>query len=161
VLQGIAQVGLTFRGLYGEGSEVVGNFFQISNQTTLGKTEEDLIEHLQRIVQQVVQYETQARAVLLRDARTVIEDKVWRAYGLLRHARSTSFEEVMTLLSGVRLGGGLDLIKGLRVYTLNRIMIFAQAAHLELAGGSGEADPDVRRAAYVREALAAEPVETA
>jgi len=91
----------------------------------------------------------------------VIEDKVWRAYGLLRHARSTSFEEVMNLLSGVRLGVGLDLIRGLRVYTLNRIMIFAQAAHLELAGGGGEADPDVRRAAYVRQALAAEPVETA
>jgi protein arginine kinase len=162
VLQGISQVGLTFRGLYGEGSEVVGNFFQISNQTTLGKTEEDLIDHLQRIVQQVVQYETQARAVLLRDARTVIEDKVWRAYGLLRHARSTSFEEVMNLLSGVRLGVGLDLIQGLRVYTLNRIMIFAQAAHLELSGGAGAGtDPDVRRAAYVRQALAAEPVETA
>src|SRR5690606_26315405 len=78
VLQGSAQVGLTFRGLHGEGSEVVGNFFQVSNQTTLGKTEEDLIEHLQRIVQQVVQYEKQARQVLLRDARTVIEDKVWR-----------------------------------------------------------------------------------
>src|SRR3954469_17908253 len=154
VLQGISQVGLTFRGLYGEGSEVVGNFFQISNQTTLGKTEEDLIDHLQRIVQQVVQYETQARAVLLRHARTVIEDKVWRAYGLLRHARSTSFEEVMNLLSGVRLGVGLDLIRGVRVYTLNRIMIFAQAAHLELAGGA-ETDPDVRRAAYVRQALAA------
>lgn len=160
VLQGISQVGLTFRGLYGEGSEVVGNFFQISNQTTLGKTEEDLIEHLQRIVQQVVQYETQARAVLLRDARTVIEDKVWRAYGLLRHARSTSFEEVMNLLSGVRLGVGLDLIRGVRVYTLNRIMIFAQAAHLELVDGAGQ-DADVARAAYVRQALAGEPVEPA
>ncbi|HEU4558575.1 MAG TPA: protein arginine kinase [Longimicrobium sp.] len=160
VLQGISQVGLTFRGLYGEGSEVVGNFFQISNQTTLGKTEEDLIEHLQRIVQQVVQYETQARAVLLRDARTVIEDKVWRAYGLLRHARSTGFEEVMNLLSAVRLGVGLDLIRGVRVYTLNRIMIFAQAAHLELVDGAGQ-DADVARAAYVRQALAQEPVEPA
>ncbi|MBV9109070.1 MAG: protein arginine kinase [Gemmatimonadetes bacterium] len=161
VLQGISQVGLTFRGLYGEGSEVVGNFFQISNQTTLGKTEEDLIDHLQRIVQQVVQYEAQARTVLLRDARTVIEDKVWRAYGLLRHARSTSFEEVMNLLSGVRLGVGLDLIRGVRVYTLNRIMIFAQAAHLELLNGGAVGDADVARAAYVRQALAEDPVETA
>lgn len=161
VLQGISQVGLTFRGLYGEGSEVVGNFFQISNQTTLGKTEEDLIDHLQRIVQQVVQYEAQARAVLLRDARTVIEDKVWRAYGLLRHARSTGFEEVMNLLSGVRLGVGLDLIPGVRVYTLNRIMIFAQSAHLELLNGAGAGDADVTRAAYVRQALAGDPVESA
>jgi protein arginine kinase len=158
VLQGISQVGLTFRGLYGEGSEVVGNFFQISNQTTLGKTEEDLIDHLQRIVQQVVQYETQARQVLLRDAPVVIEDKVWRAYGLLRHARSTSFEEVMNLLSGVRLGVGLGLISGVGVYTLNRIMIFAQAAHLEQGAGGplAEADADVQRAAYVRRALEAE-----
>jgi protein arginine kinase len=158
VLQGISQVGLTFRGLYGEGSEVVGNFFQISNQTTLGKTEEDLIDHLQRIVQQVVQYETQARTVLLRDAPVVIEDKVWRAYGLLRHARSTSFEEVMNLLSGVRLGVGLKLIPDLSVYTLNRIMIFTQSAHLEQVAGSTlqEGDADVQRAAYVRAVLSSE-----
>ncbi|HEX2095385.1 MAG TPA: protein arginine kinase [Longimicrobiaceae bacterium] len=158
VLQGIAQVGLTFRGLYGEGSEVVGNFFQISNQTTLGKTEEDLIDHLQRIVQQVVQYEMHARTVLLRDAPTVIEDKVWRAYGLLRHARSISFEEVMNLLSGVRLGVGLDLLPGLSVYSLNRIMIFAQAAHLEqMAGGAlPTGEVDVYRAAFVRRTLAQE-----
>ena len=163
VLQGISQVGLTFRGLYGEGSEVVGNFFQISNQTTLGKTEEDLIDHLSRIVQQVVQYETHARTVLLRDAPTVLEDKVWRAYALLRHARSTSFEEVMNLLSGVRLGVGLKLIPGLSVYTLNRIMIFAQQAHLDQVtnGAAGEGDADVRRARYVRRTLAAEPVESA
>ena len=155
VLQGISQVGLTFRGLYGEGSEVVGNFFQISNQTTLGKTEEDLIDHLQKIVQQVVQYEKQARNVLLRDARTVIEDKVWRAYGLLRHARSISFDEVMNLLSGVRLGLGLKLLPGLRVYTLNQIMIFTQSAHLEkMAGNSLSAgEADIFRATYVRRLL--------
>lgn len=155
VLQGISQVGLTFRGLHGEGSEVVGNFFQISNQTTLGKTEEDLIDHLQKIVQQVVQYETQARTVLLRDARTVIEDKVWRAYGLLRYARSISFDEVMNLLSGVRLGLGLKLLPGLRVYTLNQIMIFTQSAHLEkMAGNSLSAgDADTYRAGYIRRLL--------
>lgn len=158
VLQGISQVGLTFRGLYGEGSEVVGNFFQISNQTTLGKTEDDLLEHLQQIVRQVIQYETQARGVLLRDAPTVIEDKVWRAYGLLRHARSLSFEEVMNLLSGVRLGVGLKLLPRLRVYTLNRIMIFAQAAHLEQMAGNplAKGETDAFRAAYVRRALGSE-----
>jgi protein arginine kinase len=155
VLQGIAHMGLTFRGLHGEGSEVVGNFFQISNQTTLGRTEEDLIEHLENVVRQVIQYESQARSVLLRDAPTVIEDKVWRAYGLLRHARSLSFEEVMNLLSGVRLGAGLKLLPRLRVYTLNRIMIFAQAAHLEQMAGKllSESEADAFRAAYVRRTL--------
>jgi protein arginine kinase len=155
VLHGLTQVGLTFRGLYGEGSEVVGNFFQISNQTTLGKSEEDLIDHLQKMVRQVMEYESRARGILLRDAPSVIEDKVWRAYGILRHARSLTFEEVMNLLSGVRLGLSLKLIPGLRVYTLNRIMIFAQNAHLELLAGRslGPNEVDVHRASYVRRVL--------
>jgi protein arginine kinase len=155
VLQGLAQVGLTFRGLYGEGSEVVGNFFQLSNQTTLGKSEEELLDHLGKIVRQVVTYEEQARQVLLRDAPTIIEDKVWRAYGLLRYARSLSFEEAMNLLSGVRLGVGLNLIPGLSVYTLNKLMIFAQPSHLAALAPRREQDPELRavRAAYIRRLL--------
>ena len=160
VLQGLSQVGLTFRGLYGEGSEVVGNFFQVSNQTTLGKTEEDLVDHLDRIVRQVIEYERRARRVLLRDAYQVTEDKIWRAYGLLRYARSLTFEEMMNLLSGVRLGAALKLLPGLRVYSLNKIMIFTQSAHLEDAAGRklppGECD--AHRATYVRRILATEGV---
>ena len=158
VLQGLSQVGLTFRGLYGEGSEVVGNFFQISNQTTLGKTEEDLVEHLEKIVRQVIQYEAQARQVLLRDAAQVTEDKIWRALGLLTYARSLSFEELMNLLSGVRLGVSLKLLPKLRVYTLNKLMIFTQAAHLEQAAGRDlpPSESDAHRAAYVRRILATE-----
>jgi protein arginine kinase len=158
VLQGIAQVGLTFRGLYGEGSEVVGNFFQLSNQTTLGKSEDDLIDHLQKIVQQVIQYEMQARAVLRRDAPAVIQDKVWRAYGLLRYAHSISFEEVMNLLSGVRLGVSLKLLPTPSVYTLNQILIFSQPAHLSQSAGRSltATEVDVQRAAYVRRVLHAE-----
>ena len=158
VLQSISQLGLTFRGLYGEHSEVVGNFFQISNQTTLGKSEEDLIDHLDRTVAQVIEHELGAREILMRDAPTVIEDKIWRAYGLLRYARSLSFEEVMNLLSGVRLGLSLNIVSGLRVYTLNKIMIYAQDAHLEQAAGHplAEAENDFQRAAYVRRILATE-----
>jgi protein arginine kinase len=158
VLQGIGQVGLTFRGLYGEGSEVVGNFFQISNQTTLGKSEEDLVEHLTEIAGKVMNWEGQARNVLMRDAPTLIEDKIWRAYGMLRYARSLSFDEVMNLLSGVRLGASMNLLSGLRVYTLNKIMIYAQNAHLEQAAGRplSEAEADVHRAAYVRRVLVTE-----
>jgi protein arginine kinase len=158
VLQGIGQVGLTFRGLYGEGSEVIGNFFQISNQTTLGKSEEDLIEHLQKIVWKVIQVEIEKRAVLMRDAPAVLEDKIWRAYGLLRFARSLSFDEVMNLLSGLRLGVSMNLLPGLRVYTLNKIMIYAQTAHLEQAAGRKltDAEGDLHRATYVRRTLEAE-----
>jgi len=157
VLQGLTAVGLTFRGLYGEGSEVIGNFFQISNQTTLGRSEEELLEHLERTVRQVLQYEQRARGVLLRDVPRVIEDKVWRAYGLLRYARSLSFEEAMNLLSGVRLGVSLNLLPGPSVYALNQIMIFAQAAHLEHRAGRAlaPAETDEARAAYIRESLEA------
>jgi len=152
VLQGLSQVGLTFRGLYGEGSEVVGNFFQLSNQTTLGKSEEELLDHLGKIVRQVIEYELQARDVLLRDAPTIIADKVWRAYGLLRHARSLTFEETMNLLSGVRLGVGLNLIPGLSVYTLNKLLIYTQPAHLAALESRPTGDPELQtaRATYVR-----------
>lgn len=162
VLQGLSQVGLTYRGLYGEGSEVVGNFFQLSNQTTLGKSEEDLVDHLDRIVRQVIQYEIHARQVLLRDAPSVTEDKIWRAYGLLRYARSLSFEDLMNLLSGVRLGTSLKLLPGLRVYSLNKIMIFTQPAHLEEAAGRdlSPTESDAHRATLVRRILSTEGVVT-
>jgi protein arginine kinase len=152
VLQGLAQVGLTFRGLYGEGSEVVGNFFQLSNQTTLGKTERELLDHLGKMVRQVMEYEEQAREVLLRDVPTIIEDKVWRAYALLRYARSLSFDETMNLLSGVRLGVGLGLVDRCGLYALNKLLIHTQPAHLAMFEGVATDDPDlnVRRARYVR-----------
>jgi protein arginine kinase len=158
VLQGLTQVGLTFRGLYGEGSEVVGNFFQLSNQTTLGKSEGELLDHLGRIVRQVIEYEEQARDVLLKTAGGTVEDKVWRAYGLLRYARTLTFEETMNLLSGVRLGVGLNLITGLSVYTLNKLLIHTQPAHLAALDGRQIGDPEVpvTRAAYVRRLLRAE-----
>jgi protein arginine kinase len=158
VLQGLSQVGLTFRGLYGEGSEVVGNFFQLSNQTTLGKSEEELLDHLGKIVRQVIEYEEQAREILLREATTIVADKVWRAYGTLRHARTLTFEETMNLLSGVRLGAGLNLIPGLSVYTLNKLLIFTQPAHLAALEGRATGDPELPtvRATYVRRVLDAE-----
>jgi protein arginine kinase len=162
VLKGLNQVGLTFRGLYGEGSEVLGNFFQMSNQTTLGKTEEDLVDHLNQIVGQVIQYEQQARQILLKEALAVTEDKIWRAYGLLRYAKSLSFEEMINLLSGVRLGASLKLLPRLRVYTLNKIMTYSQAAHLEQAAGRDLLPPerDAHRASFVRRILAKEGVVT-
>ena len=155
VLQGLGQVGLTFRGLYGEGSEVVGNFFQISNQTTLGSAEEELLDKLLRVVAHVIEREEEARKVLLRDAGYIIEDKLWRAYGTLRYARNLTFDEAMNYLSGVRLAVGLKLIDGLSVYTLNKLLIFSQAAHLAYAEGRtlSENDTNLARARYVRTTL--------
>ena len=158
VLAGLQTMGLTYRGLYGEGSEVLGNFFQISNQTTLGRSEEELTEHLARVVRHVIQREQEARRVLWRDAGYIIEDKLWRAYGTLRFARSLTFDEAMNYLSGVRLAVGLKLITGLSVYTLNKLLIFCQSAHLAYAEGRAltESEANLARARYVRQALEAE-----
>ena len=155
ILQGLTQVGLTFRGLYGEGSEVVGNLFQLSNQTTLGKSEGELLDQLGKLVRRVMEHEEQARQLLLRGAPAILEDKVWRAYGLLRHARMLSFEETMNLLSGVRLGVGLRLIPDVSLYTLNRLLVFTQPAHLVVSPGRPLSDDElpVRRAAVVRQEL--------
>ena len=158
VRAGLQQMGLTYRGLYGEGSEVLGNFVQISNQTTLGQSEEELADHLARVVKTVIQREHDARRILWRDAGYIIEDKLWRAYGTLRYARSLTFDEAMNLLSGVRLAVGLKLVTGLSVYTLNKLLIFCQAAHLSHSEGRAlsESEADIARARYVRQALAEE-----
>src|SRR5438874_411913 len=141
--------------MYGEGSEVVGNFFQISNQTTLGRSEGELLDYLVRVVRHVIEREEEARRVLLRDAGFIIEDKLWRAYGTLRYARSLTFDEAMNFLSGVRLAVGLKLINGLSVYTLNKLLIFSQSAHLSHAEGRPltESEANLARARYVRQAL--------
>jgi protein arginine kinase len=158
VLAGLQQMGLTYRGLYGEGSEVVGNFFQLSNQTTLGRSEEELQDLLVRVVRHVIEREEEARRVLVRDAGYIIEDKLWRAYGTLRYARSLTFDEAMNYLSGVRLAVGLKLITGLSVYTLNKLLIFAQSAHLAHLEQRAltESETNLARAKYVRQVLVSE-----
>jgi len=155
VLAGLQQMGLTYRGLYGEGSDVIGNFFQISNQTTLGRSEDELLAYLESVLSHVIDKELEARRVLLRDAGYILEDKLWRAYGTLRYARSLSFEEAMNLLSGARLAVGLKLMHGLSVYTLNELLVFSQSAHLSARAGRmlNEEDARVARATYVRETL--------
>jgi protein arginine kinase len=155
VLQGLAQIGLTFRGLYGEGSDVVGNYFQISNQTTLGKSETELVSHLSQITRQVIEYEENARQVLARDALDEIEDKVWRAYGLLRCARAMSTDEMMNLLSAVRLGVSMKLLPEMRVRQLNQLLLWTQIAHLEKRAGRALAkrDREHERAKLIREIL--------
>jgi protein arginine kinase len=158
VLAGLQQMGLTYRGLYGEGSEVVGNFFQLSNQTTLGRSEDELQDLLVRVVRHVIEREEEARRVLVRDAGYIIEDKLWRAYGTLRYARSLTFDEAMNYLSGVRLAVGLKLMTGLSVYTLNKLLIFAQSAHLSRLEQRAltDSETNLARAKYVRNVLVSE-----
>jgi len=155
VLQGITQVGLAVRGFYGEGSQIMGNFFQISNQTTLGQSERETVESLERVTRQIIDYEQRARDELLKDARVQIEDKIWRAYGTLRHSRVISSQEVINLSSAVRFGVALQMEGLASVQTLNELLIRTQPAHIQLATGREmeQRERNVIRADYVRKLL--------
>ena len=158
VLNGIGQMGLAVRGFYGEGSEVMGNLFQISNRTALGSSEIDIIESLQKVVGQVLGFESQAREILLRDARSRIEDKVWRAYGILKYCRKVKLQEVMSLTSAVRLGLCLGMIDSISVAGLNRMVFMSQPAHLQKREGRRMAaeEREIARADMVRGILTEE-----
>jgi len=157
VLKSIMQVGLNVRGLYGEHSEIMGNLFQISNQTTLGRSERDSIESLERVTRQIIETEERARERMLRDARVQLEDKVWRAYGTLRYCRSIQAKEVINLCSAVRLGVamGLEGLCPLRV--VNELLVLTQPAHLQRQVGTEMApsERNIHRAQVVRERLIA------
>jgi len=157
VLKSIMQVGLNVRGLYGEHSEVMGNLFQISNQTTLGRSERDAIESLERVSRQIIDTEERARERMMRDARVQIEDKVWRAYGTLRFCRSIHSREVINLCSAVRLGVALGMPGLCRLNVLNELLVVTQPAHLQRRFGAEmtPAERNVYRAQVVRERLAA------
>ncbi len=156
VINRISQQGVVVRGFYGEGSDVLGNLFQISNQTTLGVSEKNILELIERVTRGIIENEASARERLKTEASTQIEDKIWRAYGILRNARLLTSEEVMNLLSAVRLGVAMDIIDTIEISTLNEILLLSQPAHLQKYY-SREMETDERdmvRASMVREKLA-------
>lgn len=159
ILPALAQLSLAVRGFYGEGSEVEGNFFQVSNQTTLGKTERDSIESLGKATRQLLDHEARARDVLMRDARGVLEDKTWRAYGALCHARQMRSQELIGLLSFVRFGRAVGVSGLPDVRTLNEILLAAQPAHVQKRVGRAmeQAERDIERAAFVRARMGRAP----
>jgi len=156
LLESLRQLHHSIRGLYGEGTEVMGNFFQLSNSATLGTPENEIISNLREMVIKVVGFERQAREMLMRKARSLLEDKVWRAYGLLRYSRSVSTKEALSLISAVRLGVGTEILGNVPMKTLNELLVYIQPAHLQmLEGRSMDAlERDVARADYIRRTLA-------
>ena len=155
VLQAITKLGMTARGLYGEGTEAEGNFFQISNQITLGSAEEDIIDNLERIIRQVIGHEENARKTLMKQNREVLQDKIWRANGTLRSAHIMNTKETMGLLSMVRLGGDMGVINDIDRRAVNELFILTQPAHLQKIEGRilSSAQRDVKRANLVRRRL--------
>lgn len=146
---------LAIRGLYGEGTEATGDFFQISNQTTLGKSEEQFVDEFRSLVPRFINYERQARKSLMRRRAVALEDKVVRASSLLRSAKLISSEETMYLLSLFRLGAHLGLIRDVELDTINELFLATQPAHLQKIMGHEMAGPEraEARAKYIQRRL--------
>ncbi|WP_409303697.1 protein arginine kinase [Peribacillus sp. SCS-155] len=153
IIPAINQLGLVVRGIYGEGSEALGNIFQISNQITLGKSEIDIVEDLNSVVQQIIAQERSAREAIVQTSNIQLEDRVFRSYGILQHARVLESKEAAKCLSDVRLGIDLGYIKNISKTILNELMILTQPGFLQKYAG-GPLRPherDIRRATFIRE----------
>jgi protein arginine kinase len=152
VIQGVSAMGMAVRGYYGEGTELMGNFLQISNQVTLGEDEHAIASRLDEVVRQIIGYEQEARDLMWSRARVQLEDKIYRAYATLRQARIIGADEVLGLSSAVRFGIALELGGLCPLPTLNEILVYSQPAHVVRRAGR-ELDRDARRrlrAEYVR-----------
>ena len=156
VFRSLQKINLAVRGLYGEGSQATGDFYQISNQITLGKSEEDLTREVSDVVPVLIDYERQARDFLIRESQETLHDRISRAYGILRSAKTISSEETMHLLSSMRMGVNLGLIDGVEMPTVNKLFIHTQPAHLQKLAGMelDQSDRNIERASYLRQHLA-------
>lgn len=155
VLQAVNKIGLAVRGLYGEGTESLGNLYQISNQSTLGESEADIIRRLERVIAQVAEHERNAREKLIEDDPAMVADKVGRAYGLLRHSHLMDSKEALNLLSLLRLGGSLEWFPNDSAALCDQLLMDIQPAHLQLHAGRKLApeERDAIRAKIVRDRL--------
>ena len=131
VFRALQKINLAVRGLYGEGSRASGDFYQISNQVTLGKSETQILSEIREVIPQIINYERQARNTLVKETREALKDQVSRAFGTLRSATMMTSEETMDLLSRVRLGINLGLLDELSIPTVNELFIHTQPAHLQ------------------------------
>ena len=155
VARSLQKAHLTVRGLYGEGSQILGDLYQISNRITLGKSEEELIAKMTDLIPQIVAYERQARDFLLKDRREMILDRCSRAVGVLRTARTISNTETIQHLSSLRLGIHAGLLDGIDIATVNALLLHTQPAHLQKRQGTPlpQAEQDIARATYIRQAI--------
>jgi protein arginine kinase len=159
VIQAVNKVGLAVRGLYGEGTEALGNLFQISNQTTLGEREEDIILRLNKVIEKILHHEMNARASLLQKRPVLLLDNIGRAYGILRHAHSMASKEALNLLSCLKLGVDLGFFPEDSRIVVDALFIETQPAHLQKSSQQKlQADErDTLRAEIIRTKLAKFP----
>jgi protein arginine kinase len=155
IIQSVNKLGLAVRGLYGEGTEALGNVFQVSNQMTLGEAESAIVERLEKVLAQIIEHEENARTTLLEKKPKMVYNHIGRAYGILANAHSISSKETMNLLSLMRLGVDSGLFPGVERSLVDELFILTQPAHLQKAHSEKLAaeERDLLRADMVRDRL--------
>lgn len=155
MIPAINQFGFVVRGIYGEGTEALGNLFQVSNQITLGKSEEDIVEDLESVIINLVEQEREARHYLLHTSGKKLEDQIFRSYGILKYGRIIESQEAAARISDVRLGVDLGMIKDVSHNVLNELMVLTQPGFLQHYAKKvlTTSERDVLRATLIRERL--------
>jgi protein arginine kinase len=155
IIQSVNKLGLAVRGLYGEGTEALGNVFQVSNQMTLGESESSIVERLEKVLAQIIEHEENARATLIEKKAKMVYNHIGRAYGILANAHSISSKETMNLLSLMKLGVDVGLFPGVDRSLVDEMFILTQPAHLQKQHSEklSAEERDLLRADMVRERL--------
>ena len=156
IINSVNKIGLAVRGLHGEGTEAMGNLFQVSNQTTLGETEEEIISRLDRVIAQIIEHEQNARQILLQQRPETLLDQIGRAYGILCHAHSITSKEALNMLSFIKMGVDLGLFPAKSRLQVDELFIETQPAHLQKGvhtAKMGAEERDSLRAALIRAKL--------
>ncbi|MDP8258777.1 MAG: protein arginine kinase [Candidatus Aadella gelida] len=155
VFDAISKLGLTMRGFYGEGTEALGDFFQISNQVALGHSEMDILDNLERIIKKIITREKETRKNLMQKSKKEISDRIFRSYGTLKSARIITSSETIKLLSAIRLGADLGLIDKIDTDRINEVLLLSQPAHLQKSNGKSipPYERDIKRADLIRKIL--------
>ena len=157
VVQGVGKLGLTVRGIYGEGSESIGNLYQVSNQSTLGESEEQIVQRLDTIIRQIINHEKNARQRLIETRKNFLLDNIGRAYGTLRYSYLLSSKEALNSLSSLRMGVDMSMFASLHIHTVNELFLMIQPAHLQKYAKRmiNSEERDALRAEIMREKLQA------
>ena len=155
VLAAIAKLSFATRGLYGEGTQATGNFFQISNQVSLGHSESEIIDNINGLIRQIIEQENQARELLFNQNRAMLEDKINRSFGILKSAHIITSQETSELMSLVRLGCDLGVVREINRRAINELFIITQPAHLQKIEDKklSAAERDLKRAEIIRSRL--------
>lgn len=153
IIASASGLGIAVRGIYGEGSEALGNLYQISNRLTMGYSEEELISKVENIAKQIENYEKETRKKLLEQRKSELEDKTWRSFGILKYAREISSKEAKELISAVILGKSLGIIDKKIDIPLFELMVKTEPGLIADGTNTDAKTRDVKRAEFIRSAL--------